>query len=51
LYGKPKFGGVDNFVDLVSAAANMVFGQTGEATPIAIIRGLCYEKSEGESRT
>jgi len=47
LYGKPKFGGVDNLVDLVSAAANMVFGQAGEATPVAIIRGLRYEKSEG----
>ncbi|MEM1565547.1 MAG: coenzyme F420-0:L-glutamate ligase [Candidatus Bathyarchaeia archaeon] len=46
LYGKPKFGGVDNLVDLVSAAANMVFGQTSEATPVAIIRGLRYEKSE-----
>ncbi|MEM0095157.1 MAG: coenzyme F420-0:L-glutamate ligase [Candidatus Bathyarchaeia archaeon] len=46
LYGKPKFGGVDNLADLVSAAANMVLGQTGEATPVAIIRGLRYEKSE-----
>lgn len=46
LYGKPKFGGVDNITDLVSAAANMVFGQTGEATPVAIIRGLHYKKSE-----
>ncbi|MEM3891679.1 MAG: coenzyme F420-0:L-glutamate ligase [Nitrososphaerales archaeon] len=46
LYGKPKFGGVDNLADLVSASANLVFGQTDEATPIAIIRGLEYEKSE-----
>ena len=46
LYGKPKFGGVDDLTDLVSAAANLLFGQTDEATPIAIIRGLKYEKSE-----
>jgi coenzyme F420-0:L-glutamate ligase/coenzyme F420-1:gamma-L-glutamate ligase len=46
LYGKPKFGGVDNLADLASAAANLLIGQTDEATPIAIIRGLKYEKSE-----
>jgi len=46
LYGKPKFGGVDDLTDLVSASANLLFGQTDEATPIAIIRGLKYEKSE-----
>lgn len=46
MYGKSKFGGVDNTADLVSAAANMVFGQTDEAMPVAIIRGLRYEKSE-----
>ncbi|NHV97040.1 MAG: F420-dependent oxidoreductase [Thaumarchaeota archaeon] len=46
LYGKAKFGGVDDLTDLVSAAANLLFGQTDEATPIAIIRGLRYEKGE-----
>jgi len=46
LYGKPKFGGVDDLTDLVSASANLLFGQTDEATPVAIIRGLKYEKSE-----
>jgi coenzyme F420-0:L-glutamate ligase/coenzyme F420-1:gamma-L-glutamate ligase len=45
LYGKPKFGGVDDLTDLVSAAANLVFGQTDEATPVAIVRGLKYERS------
>jgi F420-0:gamma-glutamyl ligase len=40
-----KFGGVDNLADLASAAANLLIGQIGEATPIAIIRGLKYEKS------
>ncbi|MEM1661186.1 MAG: coenzyme F420-0:L-glutamate ligase [Candidatus Bathyarchaeia archaeon] len=46
LYGKPKFGGVDDLTDLVSASANLLFGQTDEAIPVAIIRGLKYEKSE-----
>ncbi len=46
LYGKPKFGGVDDLTDLVSAAANLVFGQTGEGIPVAVIRGLEYEMSE-----
>jgi len=46
LYGKPKFGGVDSLVDLISAAANLLFGQTSEAIPVVIIRGLKYERSE-----
>ena len=46
LYGKPKFGGVDDITDLVAAAANLSFGQTDESIQIAIIRGLRYEKSE-----
>lgn len=46
LYGKPKFGGVDDLTDLISASANLLFGQTSESVPIAIIRGLKYERSE-----
>lgn len=46
LYGKPKFGGVDDFTDLLSASANLLFGQTDEAMPVVIIRGFKYEKSE-----
>jgi len=46
LYGKPKFGGVDDLTDLVSASANLLFGQTDEAIPVVIIRGLKYERSE-----
>jgi len=46
LYGKPKFGGVDDLTNLVSAAANLLYGQTNESIPIVIIRGLKYEKSE-----
>jgi coenzyme F420-0:L-glutamate ligase/coenzyme F420-1:gamma-L-glutamate ligase len=46
LYGTPKFGGIDDLTNLVSASASLLFGQTDEAIPIAIIRGLKYEKSE-----
>ncbi|MEM4354627.1 MAG: coenzyme F420-0:L-glutamate ligase [Candidatus Caldarchaeum sp.] len=46
LYGNPKFGGVDDLSDLVSAAANLLFGQADEAIPIAIVRGLDYERSK-----
>jgi len=46
LYGKPKFGGVDNLADLFAASANLLFGQTTSATPIVIIRDLKYERSE-----
>jgi F420-0:gamma-glutamyl ligase len=30
----------------LAASANLLFGQTDEATPIVIVRGLKYEKSE-----
>jgi len=46
LYGKPKFGGIDDLTNLVSASANLVIGQTTEATPLAIVRGFRYEESD-----
>ncbi len=46
LYGKPKFGGIDDLTNLVSASANLLFGQTNEAIPVVVIRGMEYEKSE-----
>lgn len=46
LYGKPKFGGVDIIPDLVAASANLLFGQTDEAVPIVIIKGIKFKKSE-----
>jgi len=46
LFGKPKFGGVDDVTDLCTASANLLFGQTSAGSPVAIIRGLSYEKSE-----
>jgi len=45
LYGKPKFGGVDALADAVATAAGLVFGQTRQSIPIAIIRGLKYKES------
>lgn len=46
LYGKPKFGGVDDMTDLCTASANLLFGQTSAGSPVAIIRGLTYERSQ-----
>ncbi|MEM4469034.1 MAG: hypothetical protein QXS32_08230 [Candidatus Nezhaarchaeales archaeon] len=31
--------GVDNLTDLISAAANLLFGQTNEVIPMVIVRG------------
>ncbi len=45
-FGRPKFGGVDNIVDLLSAAAALLFGQTDESVPVVVVRGLKYERSE-----
>ncbi len=46
IYGKPKIGGIDDLTDLVAASANLLMGQTDEAVPSVIVRGLQYEKSE-----
>ncbi|MHA1859591.1 MAG: coenzyme F420-0:L-glutamate ligase [Candidatus Asgardarchaeia archaeon] len=46
IYGRPKLGGVDSIVDLLSSAAALFFGQTDERVPIVIVRGFDYEKSE-----
>ncbi|MHA1506549.1 MAG: coenzyme F420-0:L-glutamate ligase [Candidatus Asgardarchaeia archaeon] len=46
MYGRPKLGGVDSIVDLLSSAAALFFGQTDERIPIAIVRGFNYERSE-----
>ncbi|MEM1891743.1 MAG: hypothetical protein QW105_02455 [Nitrososphaerota archaeon] len=31
--------GVDNLTDLISATANLLFGQTNEVIPMVIVRG------------
>ena len=46
LYGKPKFGGVDAVVHEVCAAAALVMRQTSQGIPVALIRGVDYEKCE-----
>jgi len=46
LYGKPKFGGVDAIVHEVCAAAALVMRQTSQGIPVALIRGVNYEKCE-----
>jgi F420-0:gamma-glutamyl ligase len=37
---------VDALADILAASANLLFGQTDEATHVVIVRGLKYEKSE-----
>ena len=46
LYNKPKFGGVDALVHEICAAAALVMRQTAEGIPIAVVRGLRYERCE-----
>jgi len=49
LFGKPKFGGIDLVVYQLTAASNLVFGQTGAGIPAAVIRGYEYEINETEN--
>ena len=48
-FGKPKFGGMDIIAYELTAAAALLFGQTDEGVPVAIIRGLNYAASEEEN--
>ena len=38
------------FADEVAAAASLVMGQAGEGRPVALLRGLAYERREGTAR-
>jgi len=49
LHGRPKFGGIDLVACELTAASTLVFGQTGAAIPVAIIRGYQYEINETEN--
>lgn len=49
LHGKAKFGGIDLVAYEMTAAATLVFGQTGAGIPAAIIRGYEYEINETEN--
>jgi coenzyme F420-0:L-glutamate ligase/coenzyme F420-1:gamma-L-glutamate ligase len=46
LYGKPKYGGVDIVVHEICSAASLLFKQTAEGVPVAIVRGLKYGECE-----
>lgn len=48
-FGKPKFGGVDIIAHELTAAAALIFGQTDEGIPVAVIRGLDYQVSQTEN--
>ena len=48
-FGRPKFGGMDVTAYELTAAAALLFGQTSEGIPVAIIRGLDYQISEEEN--
>ena len=46
LFGKPKFGGIDLTAYELTSASALLFGQTGAAIPVAIIRGFEYQINE-----
>jgi coenzyme F420-0:L-glutamate ligase / coenzyme F420-1:gamma-L-glutamate ligase len=46
-FGREKFGGADVIVDELACAAALLGGQTSEGIPVVIVRGLQYEKLEG----
>jgi coenzyme F420-0:L-glutamate ligase/coenzyme F420-1:gamma-L-glutamate ligase len=46
LYGKPRYGGVDIVVHEICSAASLLFKQTAEGVPVAIVRGLKYKECE-----
>jgi coenzyme F420-0:L-glutamate ligase/coenzyme F420-1:gamma-L-glutamate ligase len=46
LYGKPKYGGVDIVAHEICSATSLLFKQTAEGVPVAIVRGLRYKECE-----
>lgn len=46
MYGKPKYGGVDMIAHEICSAASLVFKQTSEKVPVAILRGVKYRECE-----
>ncbi len=49
LFGRQKFGGIDLTANELTCASALVFGQTGAAIPVAVIRGYDFEISETEN--
>jgi len=43
IYGKPKFGGVDNVVYELCSASALLMKQATEGIPVVIVKGLSYE--------
>ncbi|MGC9382979.1 MAG: coenzyme F420-0:L-glutamate ligase [Kosmotogaceae bacterium] len=48
IYGKPQMGGNDLIIDSIAAFSGSVMGAANEMTPVAIIKGLKYEKWNDE---
>ncbi|MGD1041997.1 MAG: coenzyme F420-0:L-glutamate ligase [Sedimentisphaerales bacterium] len=46
IFDKPKFGGIDLIGHELCSASALVFGQTGEGIPVAIVRGYEYKINE-----
>ena len=46
LYGKPKFGGVDNIAYSLCASAGLLFRQADEGVPVVIARGVGYNEAD-----
>jgi coenzyme F420-0:L-glutamate ligase/coenzyme F420-1:gamma-L-glutamate ligase len=51
IFDKPKFGGMDLIAHELCSASALVFGQTGEGIPVAIIRGYEYKINESANVT
>jgi coenzyme F420-0:L-glutamate ligase/coenzyme F420-1:gamma-L-glutamate ligase len=51
IFDKPKFGGMDLIGHELCSASALVFGQTGEGIPVAIIRGYEYKINESANVT
>jgi coenzyme F420-0:L-glutamate ligase/coenzyme F420-1:gamma-L-glutamate ligase len=48
-FGKPKFGGIDLIANEISSTAALLFGQTNEGIPAAIIRGYDFQIDESRN--
>jgi len=47
MYGKPKFGGIDNIVHEICGAAGLIMRQGAEGIPAVLIKGLKYKWFNG----
>jgi coenzyme F420-0:L-glutamate ligase/coenzyme F420-1:gamma-L-glutamate ligase len=50
LYGKPKYGGVDMIAHELCSASALLFKQSSEGVPVAIVRGLEWRECECKLR-